>query len=159
MKFMNTKPNNPDELIIIDRQFSLRTAWRTCRWLFLAVIISIVCDMIYLKEIKQWPMGWRIAIVLVKFSILLLWVLDVRKWIRGMDELQRRITLSAFQFGVSATLFFMLLWRSFERIGFFDANWGPPPNGTWGIYGIPYAYLLLSTFYGFSYLFFKRRYK
>jgi len=157
---MNNKPNNPDELILIDRQFSFRTAWNVCRWLLLAVVISVLCDWIYSKEVREWPFGWRMAEVLVKFGSLLLWCSDMAKWVRGMDELQRRITLSSILFAVSANLFTLLLWMELDGAGFFYKVFGRPfMNNTWGIYDVADIFLFLSGFYGFSYLFFKRRYK
>ena len=157
---MNAKPNNPDELILIDRQFSLRTAWKVCRWLFLAMAVSVLCDWIFPKEIKQWPFSWRIAVVLAEFVPILFWSRSVAKWIHGMDELQRRIAQASFLFAVSATLFFMLLWTRLDAASFFRTIFGPPfMNNTWGILSVADAYVLLSGFYGFGYLFFKRRYK
>lgn len=157
---MHAKPNNPDELILIDRQFSLRTAWNTCRWLFLALIVSFLCDWIYPKEIRQWPFGWRMVVILVKYLSLLLWCFDMARWIRGMDELQRRLTLAAILFAASASLFTLLLWMELDGVGFFHKAFGWPfMNNTWGIYDVADVFLFMSGFYGFSYLFFKRRYK
>ena len=116
---MNTKPNNPDELILIDRQFSFRTAWNVCRWLFLALIISVLCDWIFPKEVRHWRFAWRLAEVLAKYGSLVCWSFDVRKWLRGMDELQRRITLASFLFSACTSLFTLLLWMDLDSAGFF----------------------------------------
>ena len=53
------------------------------------------------------------------FAAILLWVRDLVRWIRGMDELHRRITLAAVLFAVSATFFFVMLWHRLEVAGFF----------------------------------------
>jgi hypothetical protein len=157
---MKSKPNNPDELILIDRQFSFRTAWNVCRWLFLAFIISVLCDWIFPHEVRHWPFWWQMAEVLVKFSSLVLWSFDVKKWVCGMDELQRRITLASFLFSASASLFTLLLWMDLDDAGFFYRFFGRPfMNNTWGIYTVADVYVLVSGFYGLGYLFFKRRYK
>jgi hypothetical protein len=157
---MSDKPNNPDELILIDRQFSFRTTWSVCRWWFIAFIISMLCDVIFANEKKQWPLPGRVIIVVVEFLALLFFMLDVARWIRGTDELQRRITLAALLFAVSASFFSFLFWLRLEREGFFNAIFGAPIwNNTWGISSVAHACALLSTFYGVGYLIFKRRYK
>ena len=157
---MNSKLNNPDELILIDRQFSFRTAWTVCRWLFLALAVSVLSDWIFTKEVWQWPFVWRMAEVLVKFGALLLWAFDLARWVRGMDELQRRITVASLFFSTSSSLFLLLLWGSLDRAGFFVTAFGPPfMNNSWGIYDVADVFLFMSGLYGFGYLFFKRRYK
>ena len=157
---MSNKPNNPDELILIDRQFSLRTAWRVCRWLFLAAAISALCDWVYPKEFKQLPFGSRVAMVLAEFAALALWYFDVQRWMRGQDELQRRITQASLFFAVSVSFFFFLLWTELDAAGFFHQVFGRPfMNNTWGICSVADVFLLISGFYGFGYLYFRRRFK
>jgi len=157
---MKNAPPIPDELVMFDKQFSWRTAWNVCRWWLVAFIISTVCDIIFPQAVKQWPFGWRLAVVLAEFFAIVLFMFDAAKWIRGMDELQRRITLAAFFFSVSASFFFMLLWQRLDAACFFHTLFGPPfMNGTWGIYTVHHACVLLGGFYGLGFLIFKRRYK
>lgn len=155
---MNNKPNVPDELILIDKQFSWRTAWNVNRWLFLAFVISVMCDIVFPDVVKQWPVKWRVTVVLAEFITVLFSVFDAARWIRCMDELQRRITLAALFFAVSASFFFFLLWLRLDAAKFFHAVFGPPIS-TWGIYSVAHVYALLSFFYGIGFLIFKRRYK
>jgi hypothetical protein len=157
---MNSKSHIPDELIMFNRQFSLRVAWSVCRWWFLAFLISTLFDVVFWQEVKQWTLGWQVMIIFGEFFAILLFIFDVVKWVRGMDELQRRITLAAFLFSVSASFIFFLLWLRLERAGFFNAIFGPPViNGTWGISSLAHACTLLGGFYGVGFLIFKRRYK
>ena len=156
---MKNKSPVPDELIMFDKQFSWRTAWNVCRWWFVAFVISAVFDLIFPDVKKQLPLGWRVTIVFAEFLAILLFVFDAVKFIRGMDELQRRITLAALFFSVSASFFLFLLWLRLEREGFFNAVFGPPPDGTWGISSVAHACVLLGGFYGLGFLIFKRRYK
>jgi len=157
---MSTKSPVPDELIMFDKQFSWRRAWKVCRWWFVAFLISAVFDVIFPEMKKQWPLALRVTIVLAEFFALLLFMFDAARWIRGMDELQRRITLAAFLFSVSASFFLFVLWLRLEREGFFNAVFGPPVmNGTWGISSVAHACALLGGFYGVGFLIFKRRYK
>ena len=157
---MKNGPNVPDELIMFDKEFSLWTAWKVCKWWFLAFVISAVCDMIFPEVKRQWPLALRVTVVLAEFLALVLFLFDATRFIRGMDELQRRIALAALFFSVIASFFFFLLWLRLEREGFFNAVFGPPPvNGTWGISSVAHACFLLGGFYGLGFLIFKRRYK
>lgn len=157
---MNSTPHVPDELIMFDKEFSLRTAWKACKWWLVAFCISAVFDMIFPEVKKQWPLAGRVAIVLAEFLALILFLLDATKFVRGMDELQRRIATAALFFSVIASFFFFLLWLRLEREGFFNAVFGPPvANGTWGISSVAHACFLIGGFYGLGFLIFKRHYK
>ena len=157
---MKTEQPIPDELILFDKQFSWRTAWKVGRWWFMAFTISALSDLIFPHTVKQWHWEWRTMIVFAEFGALLFFVSDAARWVRSMDELQRRITVAAFLFLVSASFFFFLMWLRLERAGFFDAVFGPPPiNGTWGISSVAHACALLGGFYGLGFLIFKRHYK
>jgi hypothetical protein len=157
---MKAKPPVPDELIMFHKEFSLMTALKVCRWWFAALVISAVFDVIFPDLKKPWPLGWRTAIVLAEFLALLLFVFDAARFIRKMDELQRRITIAALFFSAGASFFLFVLWLRLEREGFFNAVFGPPVvNGTWGISSAAHACALLGGFYGLGFLIFKRRYK
>lgn len=100
------------------------------------------------------------TVVLAEFAPLVFWAFDVARWIRGLDELQRRITLASLFFALSASLFLLLLWLRLDRVRFFDTVFGKPfMNNTWGIYSVADVYVFLSTFYGSGYLYFKSRHK
>ena len=145
---------------MFDKQFSLLTSLRVCRWWLFALVISAVFDVFFPELKKSLPLSGRVAIVLVEFLALLLFVFDAVRFIRRMDELQRRIAQAALFFSVSASFFVFVLWLRLEREGFFNAVWGPPQmNGTWGIASVALACVLLGGFYGLGFLIFKRRYK
>jgi hypothetical protein len=158
---MNEKPPVPDELFMFNGQFSLRMAWKVCRWWLAAFVISAVFDLIFPEVKKQLPLGWRTTIVFAEFFAIVLFCFDVARWIRSMDELQRRIALELFLFSVSASFFVFVLWLRLEREGVFNAVFGPPilGNNTWGISSVAHACVLLGGFWGVGYLIFKRRYK
>ena len=158
---MNTQPPVPDQLIMFDKQFSLRTALKVCRWWLAAFVISAVFDLIFPEVKKQLSVGSRTLIVFAEFLAILLFVSDAAKFIRKMDELQRRITVAALFFSVGASFFVFALWLRLEREGFFNAVFGPPilGNNTWGIASVAHACVLLGGFYGIGFLIFKRRYK
>jgi hypothetical protein len=160
---MSTKSPVPDELIMFDKQFSVTTALKVCRWWFTALVISAFFDVFFPEVKKQLPLVWRVTIVLAEFLALLLFVIDARRFIRKMDELQRRITIAALFFSVGASFFLFVLWLRLEREGFFNAVFGPPfspfSTTTWGIASVAHACVLLGGFYGLGFLIFKRRYK
>jgi hypothetical protein len=102
----------------------------------------------------------RVGIVLAEFLALALWARSMTQWIRGMDELHRRITTSVMLSSVSATFFFMLLWHCLNRVGLFDALFGKPKSGgCWDIGTVCHGFLLLVLFYGIAQAVFNRRYK
>ncbi len=157
---MNSKPHIPDELIMFDKQFSWLITWKVCRWWFVALVVSTAFDLVFPDLTRSLPLVWRVAIVFIEFLAIVLFCFDAAKWIRGMDELQRRIALELFLFSVSASFCFFVLWLRLAREGFFNAVFGPPIwNNTWGISSVAHACALLGGFYGFGFLILKRRYK
>jgi hypothetical protein len=156
---MNNKPPIPDETIMFSKHFSFWTSLKVSRWWLVAMIISYLSDLQFRDVVKQWSLGWRLVIIFAEFFAILLFVFDAMRFIRRMDELQRRITQAALFFSVSASFFFFMLWLYLNRAGFFNAVLGPPPDGTWGIASIAHVCVLLGGFYGLGFLIFKRRYK
>src|SRR5450756_3191781 len=86
-----------------------------------AVLISGASDFFFPQQVKQLDVTLRTLVALAPFFAILLWMRRLAQWIRGMDELHRRITVAAVLFAVSATFFFVLLWHRLEVAGFFEA--------------------------------------
>ncbi|HEV2694160.1 MAG TPA: hypothetical protein VG347_14795 [Verrucomicrobiae bacterium] len=157
---MNAKPNVPGEIFLGEKDYSWRADWRVNGWLMVATVISAGCDIIFVHAVKQWPPGGRVGIVLAEFLALALWARNVTHWIRGMDELHRRITTAAVLFAVSATFFCLMLWHRLERAGLFDAILPGSKTGMgWDICTVGHGFLLLTLFYFAGFSFFNRRYK
>lgn len=124
-------------------------------WMFVAVIISGASDVFFPNDIKTWHPAWRAIIAIAPFLAVLVWVRDLTRWIRDMDELHRRITLTTIVFAVSATLFVVALWHLLAKAGicqtffrnFFD------PSSVWVILS------LMTVFYFRGYRIFNRRYQ
>jgi hypothetical protein len=154
---MNSQTNIPGEMVIGDREFSLQRSWKLNTWLVVAAAISALCDVIYSPVVRQWPVAWRLAVVLVPFVALALWVRSLARWIRGMDELQRRITISTFLFAVSGTLLYILLWFRLEVTGLFEAIIGQRLG--WGMGTVSFGILTFSVIYGVGHRIFTRRYQ
>ena len=157
---MNAKPNVPGEIFLGEKEYSWRADWRVNGWLFVATIISALADVMFPHVVRQWPLGGRAAIVVAEFLAIALWAHGLTRWIRGMDELHRRITTSAVLFSVSATFFFLMLWHRLERAGLFDAILPGSKTGVgWDICTVGHGFLLLTLFYFAGFSFFNRRYK
>lgn len=156
----NLKPNVPGEIFLGEKDYSWRKDWNVNGWLFVATIISALCDIMFSQVTRQWPLGARVGIVCAEFATIALWVRSLTRWIRGMDELHRRITTSAVLFAVGATFFVMMLWHRLDAAGFFDAIFGrPKPGGHWDICTVGHGFLLLTLFYFLGHTIFNRRYK
>ncbi len=88
---MNDKPNVPEEI--------QQCTWRSLKagggWMFIAMGTSIAADYL-LPPHKHWPLVLRTLFALVPLAASLLYVRSTARWIRGMDELHRHITLCAF---------------------------------------------------------------
>ena len=122
-----------------------------------AVLISVASDFFYPHQVNQLNVALRTLVALAPFFAILLWVRDLAQWIRGMDELHRRITLAAVLFAVSMTFFFVLLWHRLEVAGFFESVC--PGRKSWDIGTVGHVFLLMTLFYILGHSIFNRRYK
>jgi len=102
---MNIKPNLPEEIAPGGRQYSFRTDMKVNGWSWVAVLTSFVGEVFWLPYHRGWPVAARMVIALAPLLASLLWVRSVLQWMRGMDELHRRITQAAVVFATVATLF------------------------------------------------------
>ena len=158
---MNTKPNLPDEIWLGRQEYSAWTDWKVNGWLFVAAIVSCITDILFPHAVKQWPVAARALVAVIPFLALLVWVRNLARWIRGMDELHRRITVAATLFSVSATFFFVVLWHRLEKAGVFQTA-SPAaiaPEGNWDIGTVGHIFLLMTFFYFLGQRIFNRRYQ
>jgi uncharacterized protein YacL len=118
---MNNKPNIPEELAP-GKYYSFRTEIKVNGWCWVAVLTSFVNDVFLLPHHKDWPVALRAVIALIPLVASLLWVRSVAGWIRGMDELNRRITLAACLFATIATLFVVTTLHLLVVAGVFSAK-------------------------------------
>lgn len=101
---MNIKPNIPEELAP-GKNYSFRTEMKVNGWCWIAVITSFIGECWLLPHHEDWPVALRAIIALFPLVASLLWARSVMIWVRGMDELHRRITVAACLFATIATLF------------------------------------------------------
>ena len=141
--------------------FIMVLAWKVNGWLFVATIISGLSDIMFPHLVKQWPTGVRTLVALLPFLALLLWIRNLTRWIRGMDELHRRITLAATLFAVSASFFFVVLWHRLDKAGLFQTIFGTGKNVdvSWDISTVGHIFLLMTFCYFFGYRIFNRRFE
>jgi hypothetical protein len=157
---MNNKLNVPEE-VIPGKDYSFWADMKVNGWPVVAALIWGASDVLFPHMVRLWPIGWRVAIAVAPFLIIPLWVRDVTRWIRGMDELHQRITLAAILFAVSTTLFFVVLWHRLDKVGVFQAilPTSKNPDVRWDICTFGHSALLLALFYFLGYAIFNRRYK
>lgn len=154
---MTTKPNVPGEIFLGNKEYSWRMDWTVNGWLVVATLISAFGDIVFSKVVLQWPLIGRVGLVLGQFLALALWARSLAAWIRGMDELHRRITTAAVLFAVSATFAFIMLWHRLNAAGLFDAI--IPGRAGWDIGTVTHAFLLLTFFYFLGHGVLNRRYR
>ncbi|HXI51865.1 MAG TPA: hypothetical protein VNH84_10180 [Candidatus Saccharimonadales bacterium] len=102
---MNIKPTLPQEVEPGSGHYSFRTDIKVNGWSWAAVLTSFVGEVLLLPHHQDWPAALRAVVALVPLMASLLWVRSVRQWMRGMDELQQRITMAASVFASVTTLF------------------------------------------------------
>ena len=100
---MNDKTILPDS-VRPGRNYSLRADMKLNAWAFVAVAIAFTSRMLLNKH-PDWNEALRAAVALSPLVPSLLYVRSIANWIRGMDELQRRIQLEACLFATVGTIF------------------------------------------------------
>ena len=125
--YMTTKPNDPEECINF-KKVSWRTDTKVNYWLFIAVVAGLANEILFhtivppidgvLREnFLTWPVGIRLIIESVPLLAGLLWARGLARFIRGMDELHRRITIEAWLIAALATLGFLSIWPLLDAAG------------------------------------------
>ena len=122
---MSNKPNDPEDCINL-KKFSWRTDTKVNYWLFIALATGAANGILFhgppfdgvLREnYLTWPVGMRIIIESVPLLASLLWARSMARFIRGMDELHRRITIEAWLIAALATLVFISIWPMLDAAG------------------------------------------
>ena len=100
---MNNKPNLPGEVDPRTGEFSIRAQWKVNHWAFAAILLSVAGDLLihFNADSKSWPVALRTLIALCPLLPALLYVRSLRRWLLGMDELDRQITLKVLLFAIS----------------------------------------------------------
>ena len=156
--YMNEKPNIPEE-IMFGPSYSLRANLKANTWAFVAMPLSWAGDQIlYLP--RDWNVAQRAIIALVPLLVGLLWVRDFVRWIRGMDEMHRRLSVEACLFATGVTLFVVTVWHILDKAGIFQAGLHLARlhlDSHFRTASFPIS--LVVAFYFLGYAIFNRRYK
>jgi hypothetical protein len=118
---MKTQSNQPNDL---EEQFGFfpikRSFWtipmRIDGWL-IASMLAIFMGDLWLFNHEHCPFILRVIIALVPPAMWLLWIRNVAQWIRGTDELQRRIILETYLFAITWTLFVIAVLHHLKHEG------------------------------------------
>lgn len=144
---MNTKPNNPEE-IMFGPSYSLRANLKANSWAFVAMLLSWGGDVL-LPIHKDWPVALRAIIALAPIVPALLWARSFLRWVRGMDEMHRRLTQEACLFATVVTLFVVTARDLLDKAGVFQAS----------LQSASFPISLVLAFYFVGYTRINRRYK
>jgi len=155
---MNEKPNLPEE-IMFGPAYSLRANLKANTWAFVAMLLSLAGDEL-LARYNDWGAVPRVIIAMVPLLVSLFWVRGFVRWVRGMDELHRRVTLGAFLFGTTLYLAFNAGWPLLIRADIFSAlNLTRWHLERMPFYNCTFTICLTYLFSGLGYAIFNRRYK
>ena len=186
---MSNKPNDPEVLL----NFKKNSQWADAKvfmkvnyWLFICLATGAAnallfhtivppLDGVLREDFLTWPVGIRLIIESVPLLAGLLWARSLARFIRGMDELHRRITIEAWLIAALATLGFLSIWPLLDAAGIsasvywathFHGEFTDKPHFILGFWLLldkpPSIFLTLCLLYGFyilGYFILIRRYK
>src|SRR5688572_1068593 len=117
---MNNKPNVPGE-IGLGKEYSWRASLKAGGgWMMLAFLTDLP-GLRLIEHHNDWPLALRAIIALLPLIATSLYVRNIARWVRGMDELHRRIALEAFLFATVTYLFLTAAWFLLNQAGVWDA--------------------------------------
>lgn len=117
---MSNKSNIP-ESVQPGRHYSFRADMKLNSWAIAAVILAVISH-VWLIHHGDWHPFVRAAVALSPLLPSLFYVGSVMRWIRGMDELQRRIQLESCLFATVGTIFVV------TAVSLLQANGVPLPR-------------------------------
>jgi hypothetical protein len=148
------EPHHPDEIWLGKEAYSLRRDWKVNGWLLVGALISGASDIVFPHAVQDWPLALRAVIAVAPFLAILIWARSLAAWVRGMDELHRRIVQAAILSATASVFFFVTLWQRLGQVLFEDR-----PAQAYYIGTVGHIFLLLTIAYFLSYRFFSRRYQ
>jgi hypothetical protein len=87
--------------------YSFRADMKLNAWAFAALALAFA-SRIVIRHHPEWSMWLRASIALSPLLPSFLYVRNIARWIRGMDELEQRIQLGACLFATTGTIFIAL---------------------------------------------------
>ena len=86
------------------KHYSFRADLKLNAWAFVALVVAFVARWL-LRHQPGWSSPMQSLVALSPLLPSLMYVRSIARWIRGMDELQRRIQLEACLFATTGTVF------------------------------------------------------
>jgi hypothetical protein len=97
-------------------------------WLFIGIVVGLANEILFhpigppldgvlREDFLTWPVGIRLIIESFPLLAGLLWARSMPRFICGMDELHRRITVEAWLFSALATIVFISIWPLLDAAG------------------------------------------
>ena len=157
---MHGKLNIPGE-IGLGKQYSWRASLKAGGgWMMLACLTDLP-GIRLIEHHQDWPLAMRAIIALIPLVATLLYVRSIARWVRGMDEMHRRIALESFLFATVAYLLLTAAWFLLNQAGVWDAI-----AKTTGLHlermpfwNCTFIICLTYIFFGVGYSVFNRRYQ
>ena len=88
------------------------------------MLASFAGEELLLPHLHDWNALLKTGIALIPLIPSLLWVRSIAEWVRGMDELHRRITREALLFATAGTLIVVTVWHTLEKVGVIPLSFG-----------------------------------
>lgn len=98
------------------RHYSFRADLKLNAWAFVALLVAFIARWV-LQHHPEWPGLPRSTVALSPLLASLLYVGSIKRWIGGMDELQRRIQVRACLFATTGTIFITTALSLLESAG------------------------------------------
>ena len=98
------KPNTIESVRPFSGQYSLKADLKLNAWFFVAALL-VIFSRYLLRHYPDWMPATRAAVILAPLVPCLLYVRSCMRFIRGMDEMQRRIQLESWLVAAMGTLF------------------------------------------------------
>jgi hypothetical protein len=117
---MTTKLNQPEDIGISPRACFRDSFKAGAAWMIL-VYLTDIPGLYVLSHHASWPLALRCVITLVPLLFAFQYVRSIARWIRGMDELHRALSVESFAFATVAYLFIATAWFLFGHAGLWNA--------------------------------------
>jgi hypothetical protein len=150
------KPNIPEELEPGKGAYSGRADLKVNGWAYLGMTLSLAGDILLHcnESSRDWHVVIRGMIALAPLLPFLLWIRSFARWLRGMDELDRQITLTVCLFATTATLYLFMALHPLGKWSVVQGEWWLLDWHSWWLQG-----WIMTCFYILGTKIFNRRYK
>jgi len=114
-------------------------------WAIAAVAVAVLSRTLLQRE-AGWGAPLRALVALAPLLPSLLYVRSIARWIRGMDELQRRIQLEACLFATTGTIFVATALNLLSTAGVLRGTRVEDGLGWEGMFALVIAFFVLGNF-------------